>query len=467
MTDNDLQLLVGLRVDTASGQKQVAEFKKQMERTTVNLSVEGGGNYIQTVSKHINDLGQSYRQLNTILKDANGNIIDTESTIISTTANYNKFNKSIVNTTTSIERYRNANNELITTTTKVNANQETIVTTVREYTDAQGRLAQQTTVYNQTQNQTISNDTRIIEDLEQQRLSLEKLAEQERLRMADTSKVIAYNKEWYNGHRALVTTTTELTKTGEVLTTKVTQYKNELGQTVTVTDKFDASGKQVQGTMTEISNKAKVMGQSFNDIIAKVAKFYLASLPIRAVQTVITDTISTVKDFDKAITELRKVADSTFTGATMDNYIDRLSELGSTVARTTTEMIEAVTEFKKAGFTLEDSAILAQVSAKYQNTADEILSASDASSVIISQMKAFNMTASESIQIVDSINQVSQDFAVSSGDIGRGLTQAGAALSTYGNSFDETVGLITAGEVVCQLQIKLTRKESWLLSSVS
>ena len=82
----------------------------------------------------------------------------------------------------------------------------------------------------------------------------------------------------------------------------------------------------------------------------------------------------------------------------------------------------------------------------YQNTADEELSAAEATSVLLSQMKAFDYEADNAIHVTDAINQVSQDFAVSSGDIGKGLTQAGAALSTYGNSFDQTIGL-TLGQL--------------------
>jgi len=81
----------------------------------------------------------------------------------------------------------------------------------------------------------------------------------------------------------------------------------------------------------------------------------------------------------------------------------------------------------------------------YQNIADEELSASDASAVLTSQMKAFNIQAQDSTHIIDAINEVSNNFAVSSGDIGQGLTAAGAALNTYGNSFEETIGLVTAG----------------------
>lgn len=275
---------------------------------------------------------------------------------------------------------------------------------------------------------------------------------------------------------AVITTTTK-TMEGESgvvqkLTTQVTQYTDELGRQVKVTTQLNGANGEVINTTKEIvndeialeeaerkatlasqqlaqqqqdlANKNKKVKQTFGDIIEKVAKFYLASLPIRAVQKVITETIQTVKEFDSALTEFRKV--SSLSGGELDKYVDKLGELGSTVARTTTEMIQSATEFKKAGFTDEDSAKLAQISALYQNTADEILSASEASSVIISQMKAFNYTADEAIHILDTINQVSQDFAVSSGDIGKGLTQAGASLSTYGNEFEEVVGLVTAGK---------------------
>ena len=86
----------------------------------------------------------------------------------------------------------------------------------------------------------------------------------------------------------------------------------------------------------------------------------------------------------------------------------------------------------------------------YQNIADEQLSASEASTVLISQMKAFDIQAENSEHIIDAINETSNQFAVSSGDIGKGLTAAGAALSTYGNSFEQTIALVTAGTEIFQ-----------------
>lgn len=69
-------------------------------------------------------------------------------------------------------------------------------------------------------------------------------------------------------------------------------------------------------------------------------------------------------------------------------------------------MVESATQYAKAGFNETDAAQLAKVSSMYQNIADEQLSAGEASEFIISQMKAFNITAEDSIHIADAVNEV-------------------------------------------------------------
>ena len=69
-------------------------------------------------------------------------------------------------------------------------------------------------------------------------------------------------------------------------------------------------------------------------------------------------------------------------------------------------MVESASQFAKAGFNETDAAQLARVSSMYQNIADEQLSAGEASEFIISQMKAFNITAEDSIHIADAVNEV-------------------------------------------------------------
>lgn len=69
-------------------------------------------------------------------------------------------------------------------------------------------------------------------------------------------------------------------------------------------------------------------------------------------------------------------------------------------------MVEAATEFKKSGYSDDDAAQLALVAQMYRNVADEQLDAGTAANFIVSQMKAFNLTAEDSQHIIDAVNEV-------------------------------------------------------------
>ncbi len=66
-------------------------------------------------------------------------------------------------------------------------------------------------------------------------------------------------------------------------------------------------------------------------------------------------------------------------------------------------MVDAATQFKKTGFSEEDSAQLARVATMFQNVADSELDAGDAAGFITSQLKAFNLDASEAEHIIDGV----------------------------------------------------------------
>lgn len=115
-------------------------------------------------------------------------------------------------------------------------------------------------------------------------------------------------------------------------------------------------------------------------------------------------------------------------------------------------------EFRKNSFNDEDSATLAQVATLYQNVADDAISASDSASIIISQMKAFNIPAENAIHIIDAINAVSNNFAVSSTDVATALSKTSSAMGVLGNDFESTIGLVVAGtEIMTGQATKVSR----------
>lgn len=162
--------------------------------------------------------------------------------------------------------------------------------------------------------------------------------------------------------------------------------------------------------------------------------------------TIFNKTVGVVKsmvgqyaNLNAATIEFQKVSE--LSGKGLDDYIKTLSGMGREVARTTSEMIEGATEFRKSGFSDTDSAKLARTSALFQNVADEELSAGDAANFLVSQMTAFNWTAEKAEHIVDAVNKVSNNFAVSSGDLSKALPLVASSLSVGNTEFEEMIGL--------------------------
>lgn len=207
--------------------------------------------------------------------------------------------------------------------------------------------------------------------------------------------------------------------------------------------KASDAAKDLGNSLDKVDKDSKSLGQSFGDIVTKVGKFYLATKPIQMMQQAFDEALQSVKDFDDAMTDLRKVSD--LDGQALTDYTIKLGELGEAVYRSRTEMTEAAVLFKQTGASDEDAAKLAQLANLYMNVADNEMTAADASAYITSQMKAFKITANDAISILDKTNEVSNKFAVSSSDISRALTTSSASLAVYGNDINDTIALVTAG----------------------
>lgn len=206
--------------------------------------------------------------------------------------------------------------------------------------------------------------------------------------ISDSFKTLNTQTDKYKDEMgAVVTEIKKFDQFGNSATTRIREYTDAQGYAVKETQQFNAIGEQVGETVKqmtrdltkeesevkkdteakkenskatkEMSNSNKNLGQSFADIVAKVSKFYLATLPIQTMQKAITEAVKTLKEFDNAMIEFRKVSD--LSGESLQNYIDKLAKMGEITGSTMQSMVEASTEFKKSGFTDEDSAKLASI----------------------------------------------------------------------------------------------------------
>lgn len=238
----------------------------------------------------------------------------------------------------------------------------------------------------------------------------------------------------------------------------VTKFKDAVGNTTTVTQKFDKEGKYLNTTLSQTSRVAKDTAKEVKNVGDAVdntgkqamtlgERFTAAGRKLQSVNGIFQalknaavtfeQTLQPLLEFEDSLTELKKVSD--LSGESLDEYTKKLGQMGQEVGKSRKEMTDAATEFVKSGFGEEDSAELARVATLYMNIADEELDAGEAANFIISQMKAFNITADDAIHIIDAVNNVSNNTATSSADLAQNIGKASAALAAGNNTYEDTL----------------------------
>lgn len=195
------------------------------------------------------------------------------------------------------------------------------------------------------------------------------------------------------------------------------------------------------------ARQAGKLGLSFFDGIVEQAKKFtqwvsVTSIVMRGIQ-IGKNMIQDVRELDDSLLELTKVSDLSASG--LEKVTGQAYELGEKVARTGKEVIDAITEFKRAGFDMQQSMDMAESAMIMTNVAENITDTADAAGTLISVLKGFNMDASETMTIVDKINQVSNTSPIGFDNIAEGLERTAGTMAQSGNTIDQTIGLITAG----------------------
>ena len=201
--------------------------------------------------------------------------------------------------------------------------------------------------------------------------------------------------------------------------------------------------EQVQQEQDKTANGAQNLSSGFDNMFNSLMRYFGVTKIFNAVQTSFSKMIDEVKDLDVELTEFSKVSD--LSAQETEKFIDSAYRLGETVAKTGTDVVQATTMFKKMGYDVEESMKFAEDALMWTNVADGMVSVDEASNMLISTMKAFEKEGITSTHIIDALNEVSNNYSTSSSALSNNLSTVAATLAVSNTSFEETVGLMTAG----------------------
>lgn len=207
---------------------------------------------------------------------------------------------------------------------------------------------------------------------------------------------------------------------------------------------------QLEKELQDVGNAARQagkLGKSFIDKVRDQASKFgqwvsISSIVMQGVYA-IKSGITNVEELDDTLLELSKVSDLTDTG--LKKVTDRAYKLGERVGKTGTQVLNAVTEFKRAGFELETSLDMADAALTMTNVAEGINDTADAAGTLISVLKGYDMNDDEAMSIVDKINEVSNTSPIGFDEIAEGLERTAGTMAQSGTTIDETIGLLTSG----------------------
>ena len=152
-----------------------------------------------------------------------------------------------------------------------------------------------------------------------------------------------------------------------------------------------------------------------------------------------------IHQFDDALTEMMKVSDETRTS--LERYQKTTFETADAIGTSALQIQNSTADFMRLGETLDQAAESAK-SANVLMNVSEFQSIDEATKSLIAMGAAYNDLSK--MNIIDKLNEVGNNYAISTSEAATALQSSASALKTAGNDMDEALALITAGNAVVQ-----------------
>lgn len=200
--------------------------------------------------------------------------------------------------------------------------------------------------------------------------------------------------------------------------------------------------------------KTQTFGDKIKAQFTKYSAYFSVAELFMYVEQGLKDMFEQVKAIDTAMTELKKVTDES--DASYNQFLNKAALRSKELGTTIDGLVESTADFARLGYGFEESQGLAEVANIYAVVGDEIEGVEDATQSLVSTLAAFrdemgNMSDTDfAMGIVDKMNEVSNNFAISSGGIGEALQRSASSMAAANNTLDETIAMITAANEVAQ-----------------
>lgn len=211
--------------------------------------------------------------------------------------------------------------------------------------------------------------------------------------------------------------------------------KNLRGELSRLNAELQRSGKTGNSVFTTLA--AKIKGLSLN-FVAMYFSFYDWIRYIRYAGT-------TIKNFNTALTEMRKVSEETVT--TLRSFQNESFGMADSVGTTGLQIQQSTADFMRLGESIDQAKESAVEANKLLNVS-EFEGIDAATESLVSMSQAYKELGKG--EIIDVLNELGNNYAISTDGLATALKDSASALRTANNDFNEAAALTTAANTVVQ-----------------
>lgn len=239
-------------------------------------------------------------------------------------------------------------------------------------------------------------------------------------------------------------------KDSDVDTKALTDYLRQVNSLTTQTPKLKQQMDNLNMTFKDISQSVRTatshtltFGDKLGEAFRSISIWGISTAAIYGGIRKIKDAISEIVEIDAQLISLDRVSNGQIDiNKALQDSIDLADELGNKIGN----ILDGMTTFSQAGFRGDDLTVLTEYATLLSNISD--LDLTEASSSIMSALKGFGMEAKETLHYVNALNEVDNNYSVSSKILAEALMRSAGAANTYSVSMENAIGYATAiGEV--------------------
>ena len=185
---------------------------------------------------------------------------------------------------------------------------------------------------------------------------------------------------------------------------------------------------------TKIQPSSTSLGKAFK-------QFSLYAIALRTLKQAARETISTIKELDKSLTEQAMV-----TGKTREQTYQLLSsyqQLAAQTGSTTREIADLATQFMRQGKTTQESLVLTEAAMSAAKVAG--ISASESINYLTTALNGFQLSANDAMSVSDKFAAIAANAATSYDEIAIALSKVASQANLAGMSIDYTTALLAKG----------------------